>query len=343
MIRHPETLDDRDKVTRFITMMNTAAKDAANIVSRLREFYRQRDEGEIFFSVNVNQLVEQTISLTHPKWKAQTLANGITINIKTDLHPVPTIAGNEAELREVLTNLIFNAVDAMPDGGAITLRTHSDANRVILEVSDTGVGMTNNVQDRCLEPFFSTKGDMGTGLGLAVVFGIIQRHEGTIRFDSEPEQGTNVIIHLPVLAKPQAEKVAQESSHPIHPLHVLLVDDEPLVRESVAAYLTIDGHTVETATNGREGLEKFHTGRFDVVVVDWAMPEMSGDQLAAAIKQIAPTKPIILITGFGQLNEGGKPPEGVDCVVSKPITWVAFQEALASVKNGENLYTNEEV
>ena len=204
-------------------------------------------------------------------------------------------------------------------------------------MSDTGVSMTNNVQDRCLEPFFSTKGDRKTGLGLAVVFGIIQRHEGTIRFDSKPEQGTNVIIHLPVLAEPRAEKIAQESSHPTHPLHILLVDDEPLVCESVAAYLTIDGHTVETTTNGREGLEKFYTGQFDVVVVDWAMPEMSEDQLAPAIKQIAPTKPIILITGFGQLNEGGKPPEDVDCVVSKPITWVAFQKALASVKNGENL------
>ena len=336
MMRYPEILDDKEKVARFIKMINTAAKDATSIVSRLREFYRQREAGEIFFPVDLNQLVEEIISLTQPKWETQQLANGITINIETDLGRIPAIAGNEAELREVLTNLVFNAVEAMPENGTLTFRTRTDGNQAVLEVCDTGVGMTEEVRERCLEPFFSTKGRYGTGLGLAVLFGIIQRHDGTVDIESKPGQGTTFSIHLPTMVDMPTESRIQESDTPVQPLRILLVDDEPLVRQAVAEYLIIDGHTVETATNGREGLEKFHAGWFDIVVSDWAMPEMTGDQLAAAIKQVAPNKPVILITGFGDWTHTDEDlPEGVDCIVTKPIIWSALQEALASVKRCE--------
>jgi len=153
----PDTLDDKEKTTRYLELMNTTAKDAMNVVRRLREFYRQREKGEIFESVNLNQIAEQSIELTQPKWKGQAQAQGITINVSADLQDVPLINGNESELREVLTNLIFNAVDAMDENGMITLRTRTDGKQVILEVSDTGVGMTDEVRLRCLEPFFSTK------------------------------------------------------------------------------------------------------------------------------------------------------------------------------------------
>jgi len=153
----PDTLDDTEKTTRYLELMNTTAKDAMNVVRRLREFYRQREKGEIFESVNLNQIAEQSIELTQPKWKGQAQAQGITINVSADLQDVPLINGNESELREVLTNLIFNAVDAMDENGMITLRTRTDGKQVILEVSDTGVGMTDEVRLRCLEPFFSTK------------------------------------------------------------------------------------------------------------------------------------------------------------------------------------------
>ncbi|MBI1923428.1 response regulator [Candidatus Poribacteria bacterium] len=310
-------------------MMNTSAQDAANVVRRLREFYRPRGEDETFQSIDLNQLVRQSVLLTQHKWKDQAFMSGITLRIETDLQTVPIIAGNGADLREALVNLIFNAVDAMTDTGTITLRTHTDGECVILEVGDTGIGMTEEIRRRCLEPFFSTKGEHGTGLGLAVVYGIIQRHKGEIEIVSEPGRGTTVRIRLPAQVEQQVAASQQPAGIPLTPLHILVVEDEPLVREVVTEYLTGDGHTVETATNGREGLAKFYAGHFDLVMTDKGMPEMSGDQLAAAVKQVAPNKPVILLTGFGDLmNASGEKPVGVDIIVNKPVTLSGLRKAL---------------
>jgi CheY-like chemotaxis protein len=325
-------LDDREHVRHYLTLINTAAKDASNVVSRLREFYRHREEDEIMMSVNINQLVKRTIELTQPKWKDQAQANSITINIETDLQEVPLINSNEEELREVLTNLILNAVDAMPKSGTITLRTRFDGKQVVFEVSDTGVGMIEEVKQRCFEPFFSTKKGRGTGLGLAMVYGIINRQKGTIEILSEPGRGTTFIISLPVGIEQQDKERRKETGALLHSLHVLVVDDEPMVRDVVTAYLTADGHTFETATNGREGLEKFYAGRFHLVITDRAMPDMNGVQLATLIKQMAPKTPIIMLTGFGDIMASQETmPAGVDFLLSKPITLTAFQEALSKL------------
>jgi len=343
LLMRPDNLDDKEKTTRYLQIINTSAKDAANVVSRLREFYRHRGPDEAFLSANLNQLIEQAILLTQPRWKDQALSNGMTITIETNLQPIPLLTCNAAELREVLTNLIFNAVDAIGEkrkgqlaiqsaSETITIRTRRENGRVVLEVSDTGIGMTEEVRQRCLEPFFSTKGERGTGLGLSMVFGITQRHGGTIDIESEVGRGTTVIISLPVRTEQQLTASSQEAKVPSRSLHVLVVDDEPLVRELLTEYLVGDGHTVETATNGREGLEKFSAGQFNLVVTDRAMPEMSGDQLAVAIKQISPTTPVVLLTGFGDLmKEAGEHPAGVDAIMRKPITLTEFHEALAKV------------
>ncbi|MFQ5804755.1 MAG: ATP-binding protein, partial [Candidatus Methylomirabilales bacterium] len=332
LLDRPEYLENKEKVKHYAQMMNTAAKDAANVVRRLREFYRAREEDEIFLPVDLNSLVEQVIMLTQPRWKDQALASGITIDTETHLQNVPHVAGNEAEVREVLTNLIFNAVDAMPEGGTLTLRTRSDGQHVVVEVSDTGTGMTDEVLQRCLEPFFSTKPERGTGLGLAMVYGIIQRHRGTLAIESEPGQGTTFILRLPVLTEQGVECRSQAGEVLSRRLQILVVDDEPPVREVITAYLTGDGHTVETASNGSEGLEKFLAGWFDVVVTDQGMPEMAGDQLAAAIRRVAPDAPVILLTGFGDLMiASGEMPAAVDIIVSKPVTLAALRQALAKV------------
>ena len=224
--------------------MNTAAKDAAHVVRHLREFYRYRKQGEIFHPVNLNQLVKEVISLTQPKWKDRAQLNDINIKVETELQSLPRLAGNEAELREVLTNLIFNAVDAMPSDGTITLRTRFDDQHVHLEVSDTGVGMTNEVLQGCLEPFFTTKGGKDTGLGLSMVFGIIQRHKGEIDIQSEVERGTTLHIRLLPLRTDRTEDTRQEQESVPHTLHVLVVEDEPMVRYMIAEYLTTDGCVV---------------------------------------------------------------------------------------------------
>ena len=332
LCQRPETLADKEKTLRYLQMMNTAAQDAGNVVNRLREFYRHREDGEVFTPVNLNQVVQQAISFTQPKWKNQAEAKGITIHAVTELGKIPTITGSASDLREALTNLIFNAVDAMPQGGIITLRTHSENSHVILEVADTGMGMTEEVRQRCLEPFFTTKGDHGTGLGLSMVYGILQRHRGTIDIQTTPGRGTTFILSLPVKAESQAATETDSTPRAIRPLRVLLADDQDTVRQILCEYLVGDGHTVTTAANGSEGLEKFQSAEFDVVLLDRAMPGMSGDQVAAAIKQIKPEMPVILLTGFGNMMQAsGEKPLGVDLVLAKPVTIAGLQSALASV------------
>ncbi len=232
----------------------------------------------------------------------------------------------------MLANLIFNAVDAMPNGGTITVRARAEGASVRLEVSDTGTGMSDAVRLHCLEPFFTTKGQHGTGLGLSLVHTTVQRHAGTLTIESEPGRGSTFIVRLPLPDEPAraAEKIDSPAS--VGPLHILLVDDDPLVRTSAVAQLNSQAHSVETATNGREGLDRFTAGRFDLVVTDRAMPEMGGDQLAAAIKRSAPDTPVIMLTGFGDLMAAkGEHPPGVDAVVSKPVTLDALTQAILKV------------
>jgi PAS domain S-box-containing protein len=361
LLMRPELLSDAGKVKEYLETINTAARDAAKVVSRLREFYRRREDSEVLLPVNLKHLIKQSISLTQPRWKDQAQARGATIKIETDIGDVPVIAANGAELREVLINLIFNAVDAMPDGGTITIRTRVEDQRrgsrgteeqgselsprlplslaspqVVLEVADTGTGMTEEIRQRCLEPFFTTKGEHGTGLGLAMVYGVIQRHEGTIDIESEVGKGTTFRIRFPIEKRASLE--AQDEAVALaRRLRILLVDDEKLVRDVVAEYLTADGHAVETARDGSEALEKFKANPFDLVITDRAMPNMSGDQLAVAIKNIAPNAPVILLTGFGELMKAtSERPEGVDFVAAKPVTLVGLRQAIAeAMSSGE--------
>jgi CheY-like chemotaxis protein len=318
-------------VTQYLKTMNTAALDAANVVRRLREFYRQREEAEVFHPVDLNALVEEVVMLTQPRWKDQALASGVTVHVETHLERVPAVVGNASELREVATNLIFNAVDAMPEGGTLTLRTRPDGDHVVLEVRDTGIGMSDEVRQRCIEPFFSTKGEGGTGLGLAMVYGIIQRHGGTIAIESEVGTGTAFIVGLPVQTESRHEGEPTQAGAVSRQLRILLVEDEPSVRDIVAEYLVGDGHSVETANHGGEGLQKFQAGWFDVVVTDKAMPDLSGDQLATMIKRIVPTKPIIMLTGFGGGEGSTEPSANVDMILGKPVTLTTLRDALAKV------------
>jgi len=331
LLYRPEILDNKTTTKQYLEMMNTAAKDAGNVVNRLREFYRRRERGEVFTAVDLNRLVQEAISLTQPKWKAQAEARGITIRTETELQEVPPVSGNAADLREMLTNLIFNAVDAMPRGGVITLRTHSHDSRVTLEVADTGTGMTDEVRNRCLEPFFTTKVDGRTGLGLSMVYGIIQRHEGAIDIQTQLNKGTTFILTLPAHSQPQETvKDAVPEPTPLASKRVLLVDDEEVVRAVLNEYLIRDGHVVELAANGKDGLDKFRHGRFDVVILDRAMPDMSGDQVGAAIKHSFPNLPVIMLTGFGSMMEAAdERPVGVDFVVSKPVTIDTLRQAMA--------------
>ena len=314
--------------TAYLDHMIDAAKDAATVVSRLRDFYRPAENNEIRVPVDLNGVVERVVSLTSPKWKGKCLAEGVQIDVRTNLQDIPYVLGNASELREVLTNLIFNSVDAMPSGGSITISTHQASDGVALSITDTGSGMTESERERCLEPFFTTKGEGGTGLGLSVVYGIVQRHAGKIEISSQVGVGTTFSVHLP--ATTATEGIQESPTEKIdRALRVLVVDDQEIINELLAEHLKSDGHVTACAQNGQEALELFRTDTFDLVITDQSMPGMNGVQLAGAIKECSPKTRVILLTGFGEemLASGGCP-AGVDLVVGKPVSHDNLRNAI---------------
>ena len=332
-------LEDSDildeSTVKYLREISTSAKDAGAVVGRLREFYRAREGSELTMAVNINDVVAKVISLTQPRWRDMAQAKGIDIQLTTQLTAdLPEVSGDEPELRTALGNVIFNALDAMPDGGTITLRTFQESEEVVLEVTDTGTGMSDEVLRRAMEPFFTTKEEQGTGMGLAMVYGTLQRHNGELEIRSELGQGTTVGFRLPVRTEESVTPTLPTAAGPILAgLRFLVVDDEPRVQDMVGEFLRREGSIVETATNGRDALEKFHQNGFDLVITDRGMLEMNGDALAAAIKEENPRLPIIMLTGFGEMmiSAGEKPP-GVDCLLGKPVTPATLRQAVAEVR-----------
>ena len=312
--------------------ITTAAQDAAQIVRRLREFHRPDDGAETRVSINLNQLVEQAVTLTRPKWKDEARARGVEVEVKCELGDLRPVSGDPAELREMFTNLIFNAVDAMPQGGCITIHTQLEDGEVQMSLTDTGTGMDEQTRRRCLEPFFTTKGERGTGLGLSAVYGIIQRHGGILDIESELGKGTCFCIRLPASAAEQADddtggEGATVDSSGIR--RILVVDDQPIILELLQQQLQEDGHEVETANDGCEALEKLGTDRFDLLLTDQSMPNMTGEELALAAREKYPQLAVILLTGFGgeDLDTEHEMP-GVDIILGKPATQVDLRRAI---------------
>lgn len=331
LLMKSELLADQEKVRGYLEMIHTSAKESERVTSRLREFSRYRDANEYLTAVVVDDLVRQVISITQPRWKDQALAAGVTIDLRTELGNVPTVPGNEQELREMLVSLIFNSVDAILKRGQIVIRTAIEGRWLVLTVADDGVGMSEEVRQHCLEPFFSTKEEEGNGLGLGSVYGIVRRHEGQIDIRSELGRGTSVAISLPLERNARAAEAQNIANEAGNPLRILVVEDEPLVREVIEVYLTGDNHTVALAVNGRDGLQKFRDGEFDLVLTDRAMPEMNGDELAIEIRKLNPAQPIVLLTGFGDLMAGaGEKPAGVDLVIGKPFNASSLRTAIAT-------------
>jgi PAS domain S-box-containing protein len=330
LLTSPEKLRSTETVRDHLRMINGISRDTSRVVRRLHEFYRPRRDTEQFKLIDINDVLEQTISLTEPKWRRETQARGASIHLQMELQPNVSACADEGELTEVFTNLLLNAIDAMPQGGAITIRTHTDESQAIVEISDTGKGMTEEVRRRCFEPFFTTKGNRGTGLGLASAYGIIQRHSGEIHIKSEVGKGSTFTVRLPVGASETKQPPVIETSSVSknHSLRVLVVEDEPMVRGIEVEYLTADGHIVETAADGCEGLSKFRAGKFDLVMVDRAMPEINGDQLTDAIKELNPDMPVILVTGFTEALGNEHKPQQADLVLAKPFSHASLCNAV---------------
>ncbi len=322
-----------------------AVDDVAHTVARMGEFYRQRETQLELAPIDAEQMFRQVLDLTRARWHDMAQQRGVVIETAIEVEaPYVSVLCIASELREALINLVFNAIDAMPAGGRIVLRAghaleaaKSVGRRVYIEVCDGGAGMDEETRRRCLEPFFTTKGERGSGLGLAMVYGIAQRHGADLDIVSAPGEGTKIRMTFPVpTAAPQSTASLRIQALPRH-TRILVIDDDPVLLNSLREVLLHEGHQVQTANGGRVGIDAFvdaHKANnpFPVVITDLGMPYVDGRAVAAAIKAAAPATAIIMLTGWGQRLQGtGEVPPEVHSVLSKPPRLSELRQKLAEI------------
>ena len=319
-----------------LEIIERASLDGAETVRRIQEFCRRRGDQKDFVQVDLNELIENALEFTKVKWADEVQSRGIKIEISKALSSLPPIMGSASELREVFTNLINNAVDALPRGGEIRVQSCMNTEWAVITIEDTGGGIPLSIKDRIFDPFFTTKGPQSTGLGLSVSYGIINRHHGTITAESMEGKGTAFTIKLPLTGKADTKEDRREKVIPMQGKHkkarILVIDDEADVRELLRDILSDAGHDVEIAHNGCVGIEMFEKQPYDLVLTDLGMPVMSGWEVAGKIRQMNKCVPIALVTGWNVvLDDAALHSSGVNLVVHKPFQ---VDQVLNLVKEG---------
>ncbi|MFN8632726.1 MAG: PAS domain S-box protein [Chloroflexota bacterium] len=327
----PEAVDveaTRDSVSTMIS----AAVNGAEAVRRLLLFARPGADGPSA-RVDLDDVIRDVAKLTAPRWRDAAQQQGRPISVDLDLEGDVAVDGWASDLREVFTNLVLNAVDALPHGGVIRLSARLEERTVVVEVSDSGIGMSAETRDRLFEPFFSTKGDSGSGLGLAIVYGIVERHGGTIAVESTPGHGTTFRLSFPSAAVQQSDGAMSAADTEIRPLRILVVDDEPALVTMLARLLSSDGHDVTVATSGEEALAILASSPADVVISDLSMGAgMNGWDLAAAVRTHPRSPYFILTTGWGaEIEQAEAESRGVLAVVSKPYRLPDLRKVLSTL------------
>jgi CheY-like chemotaxis protein len=283
--------------------------------------------------VDLNQVIRETLEATESTWRHEPRSRGAEIEVTTSLAaPLPEISGDPADLREALTNLILNALDAMPRGGRLSLSTALVGNRVEVAVADTGVGIPEGIREKIFDPFFTTKGPKGTGLGLSMTYGILSRHGARVSVESQEGRGATFRLSFPLVEGVEAPGgAAAPLPVPAAPLRCLVVDDEEAVAEVLSDMLLSTGHSPAVATSGTEAVERLRREPFDVVLTDLAMPGMTGWEVARAAKGVAPAVRVVLVSGFGvEVPVEEMHAHGVDLVLAKPIRIEDLAGALAA-------------
>jgi signal transduction histidine kinase/ActR/RegA family two-component response regulator len=324
------------EVRRQLAIIEHVARDGAQTVRRIQEFARMR-RTRPWQHVDVNEVVRAIVEATRPQWIDQAQARGVTYAMRLDLATVPPVAGDPAELRETFLNLLFNALDAMPDGGAATFATRVENDRVVCVVADSGVGMSEAVRQRCFEPFFTTKAEHGTGLGLSIAYGIVTRHGGEIEVWSRPGEGSRFTVRLPVgadMPPPTPEPPAPRTDRRAR---ILVVEDESAVREVMVDVLRGQGHEVLACVDGMSALTHVEGPAFDLALVDLSMPGLSGWEVAKGLRAAQPDVPIGLITGWGdQIDFADARARGIDYLMAKPFNVDDITRLVAAVLAGDS-------
>lgn len=303
-------------VLQHIERINTFAERAADLVAKLHQTTRVAEETTLK-AVRVNDIIHEAIETTRPRWKDEPEARSITNQVQSQLQESPIIHGSASDLYDTFVNLIFNAVDAMPQGGTITFGTQIVENNVHITITDTGNGMDTETQQKIFEPFFTTKTDVGRGLGLSTVYNTITQWKGHIRVESVPQQGTTFTITLPLWTETRVTEENTAPSTPGRRANILIVDDEPAISEILQAFLEGEHDTV-IAESATQAIEKFKNETYDVVLLDLGMPDMSGDVLAQELRAINPHVGLILTTGW-KLDDDDPRLTEFDFWIQKPL------------------------
>ncbi len=306
-----------------LDIIEKASHDGAETVKRIQTFSLVRKDGGEFEPVFIEEQINSAIEFTRTKWKNAMEAEGKKINIITDFSNHSLVSGNAAELREIFTNLINNSLDAMPQGGNIFFKTRSDNTHVLIEIQDEGSGIPDEIIERVFDPFYSTKGVQSSGLGLSICHGIISSHGGSIKVKSRCGAGTLFLIKFPLLSRKnfRKEKLVFPAAKHDFKNAILVIEDDKDVRGLLCDMISEEGHFVEAACNGSEGIKKFSESGFDFVFTDLGMADISGWEVIKKIKQIKPSTPVALITGWGaQIDEEQKKLKLADEIINKPFS-----------------------
>jgi signal transduction histidine kinase/CheY-like chemotaxis protein len=314
--RTPSVSSGSTAAAEHVQTIEQAALDGAALIRKIQQYIRQEKQID-FELVDLRSVIQDSVTLTRPYWYNEPRRQGIATQTEVDLGEIPLILGSASELRDVFVNLILNAVQAMPSGGVIRLSTRFEPESgVIVEIADTGTGMTDRVRARIFEPMFTTKGKSGTGMGLAVCYGTVQEHEGEIDVETRLGYGTKFTITFPATPDVRAAPEADVLDRDRRSVRILVVDDEPMVRRVLDRLLSLRGHEVVQADSGEEALAITSTQSFDVIITDQGMPDMSGRQLAHKLRSRFSHVPIILLTGD---TEAGTTDRDISLVLSKPF------------------------
>jgi signal transduction histidine kinase len=324
--------DWESEIGSYISTMQTVLKEAAQIIARLNYFCRPRHDDDLFMPTDLKKLVEDAVHLAKPKWHNSARAQGRDIKLALNLERLDLFPCNTAEMREAIFHMVLNSVDAMQQGGTLSVDLRAAEGGVEIRVTDTGIGMTGEVRARCLDPFYSTKPDSGRGLGLSLVHGIIDRHAGKLEITSEPGAGASFRIFLPRDNATAPAARPRQALIVTRPLRILVAEDDDCLRQLISLQIQSMGHIVETAADGNQALEKFNETPFDLILTDLSMPRLNGIALVEAARQVIAEIPVIMLTGFGAmlLPDGERPP-GVDILLAKPVTRDNLADAIAHV------------
>jgi len=336
---------DAEKITSGIETIIKSAEDGAHIIRRIQDFARKQPSRR-FQAVSVAVLMKDVCEMSRPRWEAR--ADGPQIRMALFADCTGSVMGDAVELREVLVNMIYNAIDAMPSGGEIRMSSQESNGRVVLSIADSGTGMTPEVKSRLFDPFFTTKGKGGTGMGMAVSFGIIRRHNGSIDVESEPGRGTTFRISLPVAesvgTNVESGSERADAASETDRIRVLVVDDESAVREVLREALEAEGCEVLVAESGEMALKLYDAreGKLDVVFTDIGMPEMSGWELASEIRKRSAMIPLAIVSGWADaISCDARQAIKADWVVSKPFDIATIADIAKEVMERRKNPANE--